>query len=402
MAKVRDRLPSPLVLKYYAYEATGTFGFFWPIFTIYLLHRDLTYAQIGLLGSISAGVTVVGEVPTGYVADRLGRRNSLAVSSVLLAVSVFGFVVAKTFPAFAVLYFVWALGLGFQSGTGDAWLYDALEDRLREGEFTRIRGRGGSVGQVVSAGSMLVSGALYSVDPRLPFLVGGLVLSGSIPVVLSFPRSASHAVEDDELGVLETATAVRETLLQPGLRWVILYLAVFFAAIQTVDTFIQPIATRTLSLPDVGLGPLYAGFSLVAAVGSYYADEIRETLTTKWAFALVPAAAAVFFVLPAVAAFVAFPMFFVTKAANAVMRPIASGYVNDRVESLNRATLLSGVALVYALVRMPLKPLAGAAADATTPIIAVAALGVLLAVASVGLHASNPFGERRSESELST
>jgi MFS family permease len=393
MVELRDSLPSPLVLKYYAYKATVTFGFFWPIFTLYLLHQDLTYAQIGVLGSISAALTVVGEVPTGYVADRIGRRNSLAISSVLLTISVLGFVVAETFLAFAFLYFVWALGLGFQSGTGDAWLYDTLKEQLREDEFTRIRGRGGSVGQVFSAGSMLASGVLYSVDPRLPFLVGGLLLAASLPVVLSIPRNAREDVEDDDLGVLETASAIRETLMAPRLRSVILYLAVFFAAIQSADTFIQPIAVRTLELPEAGLGPMYAAFSLVAAVGSYYADEIQTALTTRWAFVLVPAVAAVFFVLPAVVPLVAFPMFFVMKATNEVMRPIASGYLNDHVESLNRATLLSGAAMVYALVRLPLKPLTGAVADVTSPIVTVAALGVLMAVCSVVLYGMNPFAE---------
>lgn len=387
------------MLKYYGYKATVTFGFFWPVFTLFLLHRDLSYAQIGALGSISAAMTVVGEIPTGYVADRIGRRNGLVISSALLAISVFGFVAAETFPAFAALYFVWALGLGFRSGTGDAWLYDTLERRLRDDEFTRIRGRGGSVGQVVSAASMLASGALYGLDPRFPFLVGGLLISASLPIVLSFPRNARDETADatDDASVVRTAATIRDALLQPNLRWAILYLAVFFGVVQSVDTFIQPIAVRTLHLPEAGLGPLYAGFSLVAAVGSYYADDIRRALTTRWAFVLVPALTAVLLVVPALAPIVAFPMFFVLKTTNAVMGPIASGYINDRVESSNRATLLSGAAMVYALVRLPLKPASGWLADATTPIVAVAALGVLLALCSLAAYRFGVVGPNRSQ-----
>lgn len=116
--------PPAVVGKYYLYQATATYGFFWPVFTIFLLSRDLTFTQIGVLGSISAGLVVVGEVPTGYVGDRIGRRNSLVVGPVLLTTSLLGFVLAQTFLAFVVLFALWALGLAFRSGSGDAWLYE--------------------------------------------------------------------------------------------------------------------------------------------------------------------------------------------------------------------------------------------------------------------------------------
>lgn len=66
------------------------------------------------------------------------------------------------------------------------------------------------------------------------------------------------------------------------------------------------------------------------------------------------------------------------KSANAVIHPIASGYINDHAESVGRATLLSAASMVYALVRLPLKPLSGVVADVTTPITAMATLGILL------------------------
>lgn len=393
MLHIRRRLPSSLVLKYYVYKATVTFGFFWPIFTLFLLHRNLTYAQIGTLGSISAAITIVGEIPTGYVADRIGRRKMLAIGSALLAISVLGFVVATTFLAFAVLYLIWALGLAFQSGSEDAWLYDMLKDRLREDEFTRIRGRGGSVSQWISAGSMLLSGGLYSIDPRLPFLIGGVVISLSVPISLSFPRNELADVEEEMLTIRQTVAAMRDTLLKPPLRSFILYMAVFFGIIQSADKFIQPIAVHTLALPEVGLGPLYAGFSVVAAISSYYADDIRRLLTRRWAFVVIPALTAVFFVFPLLVPLAAFPMFFVMKATKEAMSPIASGYLNDHVDSLGRATLLSGVAMAYSLVQLVLKPVSGMVADVTSPIEAVAALGGFFIVSSLAIYALRLAGQ---------
>lgn len=384
--------PPAIILKYYLYQATTSFGFFWPVFTIFLLHRGLNFTQIGLLGSISAGFVVVGELPTGYVADRIGRRNSLLAGSGMLAASVFGFVFATTFLQFGVLWMVWALGVALRSGTGDAWLYDTLAERLDEGAYTRIRGRGGSVNQWVSAATMLTAGALYRHDPRLPFVAGGLLLAASLPVIASMPET-DHATEDDStFTVLEAIPVVRERLTRQPLRSTVLYLALFFAVTNAADEFIQPIATGPVGLPETGLGPLYAGFTVLAAVTSYFASDIEALLSTRWAIVLIPAFVGVFFVLPLLAPLAALPVFFLLKSARAAMFPIATGYINDHVDTLGRATVLSAASMLYALVRLPLKPANGAVADATSPIVALATLGGFLVVCGVLVHAWEPPG----------
>ncbi len=379
------RWPPALILKYYLYQATVTFGFFWPVFTIFLLNRGLTYTQIGLLSSLSAGFVVIGEIPTGYVGDRIGRRNSLLVGSVLLALSLFGFIVARTFAAFAGLWVLWGLGRAFRSGSDGAWLYDALADRAEEGQYTRIRGRGGSVNQWVSAGTMLAAGGLYSLDPRLPFLAGGLLVVSSIPVLLSLPEARGDAT-DDRFTVLDALPILRRRLSEPPLRSFVLYLALFFGIISAADTFIQPIATRTLGLPITGLGPLYASFTVAAAIASYFAGDIEALLSTRWTVLLIPVLVGVFFVAPLAIPLAAFPLFFVMKSANVVMHPIASGYINEHAESVGRATILSAASMVYALVRLPIKPLSGVVADVTTPIVATAVLGASFLFGAVVLY----------------
>ena len=372
--RLEPRIPPVVIVKYYVYQATMTFGFFWPIFTLFLLARGLTYTQIGLLGSISAGVIVIGEVPTGYIGDRIGRRNSLIIGAVLLASSLFGFIFAQTFLAFAALWVLWGIGGAFQSGSADAWLYDALEACLDEDQYTTVRGRGGSVNQWVTAVTMLTAGGLYSIDRRLPFLAGAVLVSVSIPVLLSFPNTKADA-NDDGLTVLEALPIIRNRLTAPPLRSLVLYVALFFAIINAVDEFIQPIAVHALGFPEAGLGPLYAGFTVAAAVTSYFTGDIEDWLSTQGAVFLITVLTGVFFVLPLIVPLAAFPLFFVMKSSKPIITAISSGYINDHIESAGRATVLSAASLVYALVRLPLRPVVGAVADLTAPIPATASLG---------------------------
>lgn len=379
-----------VVLKYYLYQATTTFGFFWPVFTLFLLHRGLSFAQIGLLGSISAALMLVGEVPTGYVGDRLGRRASLVLGSLLLSTSLLGFVVAQSFVVFVALYAVWAVGRAFRSGSADAWLYDVLDEADRAGEYTRVRGRGGSVGHWVSAATMLVAGVLYGLEPWLPFLASALLVASSIPVLVSMP-AARGDVDGDGPSVVRGLRGLRRHLATPPLRSFVLAIALFFGVVGAADTFIQPLAVRQ-GLPESGLGPLYAGFTVVAAIGSYYAGDLEARTSTRTVVVAVTLGTALFLLVPLFLPLAVFPAFFAMKGGRAVVAPVASGSINDRAGSVQRATLLSAASMVYALVRVVLKPAAGALADATSPLLTIGALGAFFVLAALALSlAESPF-----------
>jgi len=378
------RRPDPLVAKYYAYQAAMTFGFFSPIWVVFLLANDLSYTQIAFLGSLSAGIAVVGEIPTGYVGDRFGRRSSLLLGSTLLAGSVYALAVVESYAGFVVIYSLWALGGAFRSGAGDAWLYDVLEERLDADAFTRVRGRGGAVNLTVSAGSMLGAGALYAVDPALPFWIAGTVNVAGVAVLLTMPTVDPSGGDDasDELGLRETAHVLRTELFAPHVRLVVVGVALFVGATVTADSFVQPVAVQDVGLSETALGPLYTAFSLVAATASYHADRLETVLGRRHALWAIPVVVGAVLVLPALTApVVALPAFFVLKASKQAIYPLASGFLNDHVDSVGRATVLSAASMCYASVRFVLKPLGGLVADALGPLSAVAVLGAFLVAA---------------------
>jgi MFS family permease len=399
------RRPRPAVLKYYLFQAADSVGFIWPVFTLFLLWNDLSYTQIGTLSAISAVLVVVFEMPTGYVADRLGRRNALSLGMVAMALSTAGFVAAETFLAFVGLYVLWALSMALQHGTADAWLYATLKEQTDAESFTRIRGRGGAVHQLVSVGTMIAGGFLYVAHPTYPFAASAVLNGIGAAVVLTMPQNAD--VEDPEttVGVREAAAVVRSQLADPALRAFLPYVALFFAIVSVADTYIQPITVDVLestaasnaaiaALPpvpeEVMLGFMYAGFALVAAVASYHAETIRARLGLRRALLLLPVLTAGLFLVPLAASMAAIPVFFVMKSAGDLSRPLVNQYLNDRTDDAGRATVLSVASMAYAFVRAPLKPLAGVVADATTPILTVGALGAgfLLVAAAVWLVAT--------------
>ncbi|MFC6737394.1 MFS transporter, partial [Halolamina salina] len=139
-------MPPAAVARYYAYKATKAVELYRPIMYLYFASAGLSFFQITVLEAAYNVTTVLGEVPTGYLGDWLGRRNGLIVGTATIALTLLGLGLAdrlaRPFPAFLALYVCWSLGYTFRSGTEDAWLYDSLvgDDR----SFSDLRGRGES------------------------------------------------------------------------------------------------------------------------------------------------------------------------------------------------------------------------------------------------------------------
>ena len=403
-----------IVLKYYLYRAVGGPGFIAPIYVLYLLSSGLSYAQIGAIGSIQGVVVLAGEIPTGYVGDRIGRRNSLLVAQALLTASAVGMILAGGFLAFTFSFALLSFAMTFVSGSADAWLYDILEEYLDEDRYTHVRGRGGAVGQWVTAATMIAGSLLYVVEPLYPFVAVLVMRILTFFVVRSFPKTARYADDreedeaDERLTIVDALPIIRQKLTEPPLRSFVAYMALFIGLSMPAGVYVQPITVDALRsnlgsvLASVGvpeaasLGVLYASFTAVSAIASDRASDLEAAFGVRKALLVVPVLTAVTMVLPALAPMLAFPMFFVLRASRSVLRPISGQYVNDRIDSVGRATVLSAVSMVYSLARIPTTFASGVAADWFSPLVAVAALGVTFLVIGSALWLWRPPVEKEA------
>lgn len=116
---------------------------------------------------------------------------------------------------------------------------------------------------------------------------------------------------------------------------------------------------------------------IAAAVGSSLAAPIAERLGIGAWFTLGTAGLAGVLLLASALPVVAVPVFFVARSANTVSDTLGSTYLNDRLDSQGRATALSGVSMVQALVFVLARSTGGALAEATAPMTALAVLGAV-------------------------
>ena len=126
-------MSSRIIRTYYA--ITGLFNLamslIWGIDTLFKMGAGLDIQQVLLTNAAFTLGAMVFEIPTGVVADTLGRRVSLLLCLVTLFTTTLLYV-ATAWRGWGFWAFIWIsvfLGLGFTFYTGavDAWLVDALK-----------------------------------------------------------------------------------------------------------------------------------------------------------------------------------------------------------------------------------------------------------------------------------
>jgi MFS family permease len=389
------------VWRFYAYRLSVSNGFYLPVSILYLQRvRGFGLGEIGLVMGAFSILSMLAEIPTGYVGDRVGRRESLAIGNVLSVVFMAGYVLVDAPLGYLAIHAVWAFAWAFRSGTADAWLYELLAVDDDEDEFTRVRSRAMTVELGFEALSAAAAGALVVfVGWGVPFLANAVVAALGLPVLLSAPSVDEYDDEtpeeaaNDPFSVREAIDVLRLQASRPELRWVVVYLALFFGLYSSVRTFEQP-ALDTVGVPVAALGLLYAGFKTVSAAAASTSGWLSERLGAGTVFGLLIPVYGVAFLGVAAAPALLIPVLFLNRSIRVVVQPIRDQYLNDRLENTGRATVLSGASMVLSIAMGLSKFVAGAASAAVGVVrfLVIAALTVaaLGAVVWVGLSPIRP------------
>ncbi len=144
--------------------------FYYPIYTILFLDFGLSLEEFATLNMVWALSIVVFEVPSGALADKLGRRHLVVFASFLMVVEMLILCFmpvnagALTFSLFLVNRVISGLAEACCSGADEALVYDALPAEGRNAAWTRVLAslmRWQSITFMIVA---LIGAAVYSAD----------------------------------------------------------------------------------------------------------------------------------------------------------------------------------------------------------------------------------------------
>jgi predicted MFS family arabinose efflux permease len=102
-------------------------GFLAPVVVLLASSRGLSATDIGLVFTMQGGLVVALELPTGGLADNLGRRPVLLVSGLLNVAALLALVAAQELSGFLVAAALLGVARALDSGPLEAWFVDAVQ-----------------------------------------------------------------------------------------------------------------------------------------------------------------------------------------------------------------------------------------------------------------------------------
>jgi len=183
--------PSGFVFRYYLATFFSGLTFYIAVLVpFYTEWGGLNLTQVQILQSWLMIWMFILNIPTGVIADHIGRKFSVALGGLLLAASCILYVLIPGFYPFLIAEFLAALGTSFVIGASSALIYDFLKQNNRESESKHILGRSSAIsnlGAVIAApiGSVIAS----NFGIKAPMLITAIPLLIASFIILTVRES---------------------------------------------------------------------------------------------------------------------------------------------------------------------------------------------------------------------
>lgn len=379
-------------------------GLIIPVLVLLMLERGLTFTELGIVMAAQGLLILLLELPTGGLADLLGRRPVLLVATCFQITAIGLLAIAWTPWIIAASFALRGVYRALESGPLDSWYVDTAQAIDPDADIERgLSHAGVAVSVSIGVGALIGSGLVAldpvpNVDPLVVPLLAALIMAvvefGAIFLLMSEerPTSRNHRI----VGVVRATpnaigVAISTVLRSRALTALVAVEFLWGLALVTVERFSPAKLDVMLGGADqaaVLLGPLNAGGWLVAAAGAALVPLITRFLRPAHAATslMVTQALAVFGIAIAVGPVGFVIAFVLIGGVNGALNPIHQGMLHRAVADPARRTTVVSANSMTGHAGVMLGGIAlGALATATSVTIALIA-GAAIATVSAPLY----------------
>ena len=338
-------------------------SFAWfPIPTIILFYQShgLNLEQAVWLKTILSLSILILEVPSGYIADKLGRKFCLVAGSAVWIIGWLCYCIGSSFTIFAIAEIFAGVAGSLISGANTALVYETLLQLGKESHYRTIEGRLVAVAGVSEALCGLVGAAIAQINLAYPFYLqtACLIIYFCIALTLIEPKR-SPIIVSDRLASLKTII-VDVFIKRPSLRWLILLSGTFSTASFSMVWLSQGYLEE-IDFPIVAMGVAWAIFHLLMSVASFNASSIETTWgMKKTVLILVLSVAVAYILLGSISNTWGIALIAVIYIVRGLYSPLILNLINGQIPSDIRATVLSLNSFTFRLGFAVVAPIIGA------------------------------------------
>ncbi len=313
--------------------------------------KYISLTQVAIIDMIILASALVLELPTGALADLIGRKKSISISFLVSAMAYFLFAYANSFYLFLIAGLGFGLGDALLSGALEALVFDTLKQNGKEHTFSEVNNKNSLIFNYSIFCAILLGGVMFEKYYHLPSILTGIsfLIAGFISSKFIEPDIDSEKFTLRNY-LLQTKMGFKELFKNKQARDISLFYIL-------VGTFTWPIVLsfKNFALVDLGVSEKNMGFIL--AFVSLLAVQILHVLIRKKVFEQMR----IVFLLPAILLSIFLPLSYFYQIPNVIimiffvmlmssMRWNVLGRLSNQCySSKNRATAISSLSMMISL-----------------------------------------------------
>ena len=321
------------------------------IWLIYLFNRGFSYFEIALFEGVFHITSLLFEIPTGVIADVLGRKTSRILGILSYFVYIAIILNSQSFGMIALGFVFCGLSYVFESGAAEAIVYDSLIEMNQEDKYMEVNGVKEAIFQISGFVALFVSGAIFDLNGAYNFYLTAFFFVIALIMIVSMrevpvERKEKKTVKEQ----LYNQFVVSSVTVMKNKRLFLLIIigALMTAPITTIFFFLQnyfdfngvPITVITMYIG------LHAGAS---AIGGIFAYKLEKRYGETKILYVIPLLMAISFWLILIDKIILIP-FILLGVWDSIFYVVLIDYINKMVSSEERATVLSFFGMSFSVV----------------------------------------------------
>ncbi len=349
------------------------------IWMLYLASKGLSLFEIGLLEGIFHVTSLVMETPTGAVADIFGRKMSRLLGIALSVGSKVLMIFSSSFAMFALSFIITALSYNFESGAGEALVYDSLLLEKNEHKYLKITGRSELIFQSTNILGLMLGGLVGNIKYEYAYIIAIALSAAAFITGLFFKEPPIEKIKCGILGAIKKQYRDSFMAIKGSRRlfYLILFTGILSASVALSFYYLQIAWEGGMNV--FGIGLYLAASSAAAAAGAALAEKAEKALGEAAILKITPALIALSVISMYFTDFALIPLC-VISALETIVFVATRDYINRLIPSDKRATILSFESMICSVVMILIFPLFGLVSDNLGMGITFLILGGVMAV----------------------
>lgn len=342
------------------------------IWVLYLAFKGMSLTEIGILESIYHITGLLFELPTGAIADLHGRKFCVVLGRAVNLLSCILMITSDSFMGFAVSFILSSAAMNLNSGAAEALIFDSLKELGEEDRYKKIWGQLAFVMSMSQGTAVLLGGILADIRFLYAYVFGTFVQMLALIVAFNFSEPTIHKPDLDKHKENHSGKILMDqlTLSIQALkgRKTVMYAILFSAltgSLQTTVFFYSQKYFSDMGFTKTIIAVICAFGSFIEAISSKYAYSLEKKVRLKGTLICICALSILSLAGLALWSKYSVLFYILTTVSGGFAYTIMSDYINSRIPSAYRATILSFDSFSFSLFMIFLFPLFGFMAQNT-------------------------------------